>query len=605
MLNPSRGFALLVAATALVLGTLSSARAQNEPTRPGVARVSLLVGDLAIQRGDSQDHVEATVNAPLLAQDSLSTGGAGSQAEIQLTGSSILDLDQNTQIRFVDLDPGQREIQAAQGTIELSMLRGSGDSPQIDTPSLSMRPNSGGRYRVTVTADGQTEITVRSGSAQIITPQGSRMLAPGVTLIAQGSSSNPSVQDAYALPPDDFDTFVSNRDVVLERPFSYSYVDTSIDGVADLYAYGRWVYQPPHGHIWIPYSQPPGWAPYNNGRWVWEGDYGWTWIGYEPWGWAPYHYGRWAYTPGYGWGWHPPAPQAPSSAAVFVEPPAWQPALVGFIGFGAGGFSASFGYGTIGWVPLAPSEPYYPWYHNPGYGGYGNSTYVVNNVNTTVIYQNARAPGAVSALTTRRFQQGAFVRPTVVTQGMLQRATALRGTVPVIPTQANLRFSSAPLAHVQAPQARFAASNAFAGRRPAQPRIPFATQQRVAAAAVHAKPIVTTLKQWRTAAAPIARPQNDARPYAAATHAPPRPAAPEPPMNAGTNTRHTNVTHVNPPVRRNPQPYAAATHAPPHAAAPKPSMNAGTTTRHTPQRPIPTRTAHPKKAPPHKEKTDK
>jgi len=545
------------------------------------------------------------VNAPLLAQDSLSTGGAGSQAEVQLTGDSILELDQNTQIRFVDLDSGAREIQAAQGTVELSMLRGAGDGPQIDTPSVSIRPDSGGRYRVTVTDDGQTEITVRSGSAQIITPQGSRTLAPGVTLNVKGSFLNPMIQDVDAAPPDDFDAFVRNRDVVLERPFSYSYVDASIDGVADLYAYGRWLYQPPYGHIWIPYSHPPGWAPYNNGRWVWEGDYGWTWIGYEPWGWAPYHYGRWAYNPSYGWGWHPPAPQAPSSGVVFEQ--AWQPALVGFIGFGASGFSASLGYGTIGWVPLAPSEPYYPWY-NPRYGGYGNRTSVVNNVDTTVIYRNARAPGAVSALTTQRFQQGAFVRPTTMSQGMLQRATALRGTVPVVPTQANLRFSSAPLAHVRTLQPRFSAPNAFAGRRPAQARVPFASQQRVAAAAVRAKPIVTTLSQWRAAttgkpftrigiSAPIARPrpQSNLRPVTITT--------------PGTSNpqRRFNETRAAPRATAPPRPAARAnTETPPQPAErPKPPMNTGTSTHRNPPHPIPTPTAHPKKAPPHKENTEK
>ena len=97
----------------------------------------------------------------------------------------------------------------------------------------------------------------------------------------------------------------------------------------------------------------PGGLPYHDGRWVWEPYYGWTWVGYEPWGWAPYHYGRWLYTGGYGWAWYP--------GPVYVRP-VYRPALVAFFGFGSGGSSFSLAFGNVGWVPLAPYEPFHPWW---------------------------------------------------------------------------------------------------------------------------------------------------------------------------------------------------------------------------------------------------
>ena len=107
----------------------------------------------------------------------------------------------------------------------------------------------------------------------------------------------------------------------------------------------------------------PGWAPYRAGRWVWEDFYGWTWVSYDPWGWAPYHYGRW-YCGSLGWAWYP----GPRFGHYY-----WSPALVGFFGFGGyGGFHAGFGFGfgNVGWVPLAPFEAFHPWWGRGLYGGF-------------------------------------------------------------------------------------------------------------------------------------------------------------------------------------------------------------------------------------------
>ena len=81
------------------------------------------------------------------------------------------------------------------------------------------------------------------------------------------------------------------------------YVDLSVF-YETLAPYGEWIFLPPYGWVWSPYNVTPEWRPYYYGYWVWT-ECGWTWVSTEPFGWAVYHYGRWLYQPFYGWVWVP------------------------------------------------------------------------------------------------------------------------------------------------------------------------------------------------------------------------------------------------------------------------------------------------------------
>ena len=145
-------------------------------------------------------------------------------------------------------------------------------------------------------------------------------------------------------------------------------------GSEDLDAYGHWINVPDYGPVWAPVVGID-WAPYRVGRWVWEPYWGWTWVSSEPWGWAPYHYGRW-FMYGASWVWWP--------GPVFGYPhyrPLWAPAYVSFFGFGGGGWGASFGFGSVGWLPIGPCDRFFPWY-----GRYRSRFNVVNVTNITNIY---------------------------------------------------------------------------------------------------------------------------------------------------------------------------------------------------------------------------
>src|ERR1700737_2079663 len=55
----------------------------------GVARISVLNGEVSVKRGDSGDLVAAVINAPVLSQDRLLTSSE-SRAEIQLDYANML-----------------------------------------------------------------------------------------------------------------------------------------------------------------------------------------------------------------------------------------------------------------------------------------------------------------------------------------------------------------------------------------------------------------------------------------------------------------------------------------------------------------------------------
>src|ERR1700722_16854359 len=78
---------------------------------PGpVARIDALSGDVAIQRGDDNSTLAAVANAPVLGADYGTTGQDG-RAEVGFDGRSAVRLGENVQIRFVHVDPANRQMQ--------------------------------------------------------------------------------------------------------------------------------------------------------------------------------------------------------------------------------------------------------------------------------------------------------------------------------------------------------------------------------------------------------------------------------------------------------------------------------------------------------------
>jgi hypothetical protein len=333
---------------------------QDPPTR--VARLNSMEGSVSFQPGGENDWVDAVLNRPLVTGDNL-WADENSRAEVHI-GSTALRLGAKTGITLLEVGDRAAQIRLAQGSLIVKVRHvDDEDSYEIDTPNIAFTVLQPGDYRIDVDPDGnRTEVTVWHGRGEV-TGGGS-----SYTVVADQhatfSGTDHLDYDLGQIPDQDgFDQWALQRDQVEDRSDSANYVSREMTGYEDLDEYGDWSYVAGYGTCWRPRALVVGWAPYRFGHWIWVGPWGWTWVEDEPWGFAPFHYGRWAFV-GAGWFWVP--------GPVYVRP-VWAPALVGWVGGGAG-FRFSVGVG-VGWFPLAPGEVFVP--------GYRVSRVYVNNVNIT------------------------------------------------------------------------------------------------------------------------------------------------------------------------------------------------------------------------------
>src|ERR1700693_6030802 len=102
--------AMTQARTRTILGVLLAGTAivgaQQPPQQPdddgyapehGVARISLVNGDVSVRRGDSGELSAAAMNGPLLVNDHLATG-QNSRTEIQFDWGNMIRLGAGTEV---------------------------------------------------------------------------------------------------------------------------------------------------------------------------------------------------------------------------------------------------------------------------------------------------------------------------------------------------------------------------------------------------------------------------------------------------------------------------------------------------------------------------
>jgi len=407
--------------------------AQGAEPELGVARISLTNGDVSIRRGESGDWIEGKVNMPLVEGDAIATG-RGSRAEVQLDYSNFIRLDERTEVEMATLGNRRFRVQVAYGVVTYSELKGGEADVDIETPHVAVRPMERGRYRVEVASAGETRVTVRKGVANVASPEGIEKLARGRTMIVREDEEGTKFQIAGARPEDAWDEWNEDRDGRLKKIPSRRYVSEDVYGVEDLDRHGQWRYVSGYGYSWFPAA--PGFVPYRHGRWIWVDHYGWTWHSHYAWGWAPFHFGRWFHHPHLGWAWYP---------GHRHHHHIWRPALVAFFGFGHGNFSLGLGFGHVGWVPLGPHDPFYPWWGRHrrhgfirGGGVHHNTILVDNSVNIFTKFRNARAPNGVTVLNAQRFSTGRINSPRSLRRAELNRASLIRGQIPVVPARESL-----------------------------------------------------------------------------------------------------------------------------------------------------------------------
>lgn len=304
-------------------------------TSAGVARISLIKGDVTHQRGDSQDWEAADINLPLAEGDRIAVGD-DSRAEIQLYGDNYIRLASHSELKTTRLTSADARFSLTYGTATVRVNRVDDDVRlRVDTPSCNIRFDKRGVYRINVSDGGDTDFQTRKGLAEVSWSSGVLDIKSGrgISIRAQDSGNYEISKD---IGTDDWDRWNEDRDNYLnERQTASRYVSPSIWGARDLDYYGSWNYVSNYGYCWFP-TVSYGWAPYRLGRWAWLYPWGWTWVSYEPWGWAPYHFGGWSFFAGFGWGWFP---------GSFFHRHFFHPAHVTFVRF------HSRGRHFWGWIP--------------------------------------------------------------------------------------------------------------------------------------------------------------------------------------------------------------------------------------------------------------
>jgi len=345
--NPWAWCAVLALAVGLSAG---AARADDDPP-DRVARVSFLSGSVSFQPAGDDQWAEASLNRPLVTGDKVYTD-KDSRIELEI-GSADIRLDQGSTFNLLNLGDDTAQIELTEGTVNLHVRRiGSGQSYEIDTPTLAFVVNQPGNYRVDIAPQGDsTMVTVFDGDGDVYGENNaSYSVRAGNTYRFNDSALHD--YEVLDLPRgDDFDQWCSSRNQRYERSVSRQYVSEDVIGYADLDDSGSWSTAPEYGNVWYPNTVEADWAPYRSGHWSWIDPWGWTWVDSARWGFAPFHYGRWAYI-GNRWGWCPGAYRGGRSI--------YAPALVAFVG--GVGISVGGG-GPVGWFPLGPREVYVPWYH--------------------------------------------------------------------------------------------------------------------------------------------------------------------------------------------------------------------------------------------------
>lgn len=419
-----RGIAVILSALFVAIAVAPSARAQGD-FRQTVARVAFVQGEGSLQRGDDPGSWQPlALNVPMTIGDRVWTGTSG-RLELQAPGFRAF-VAPRTDLTALNLTEDVQQYSVSQGTASFRIISmDDEDEFEIDTPNAAISLERPGLYRVYVDTNGNTRFAVRLGEARVSAAGGEVALRTGEEMIVTGIDD--PEYDVVAIPfADSWDRWVSSRELRRHEVVAYDYTSHDVLGAEDLDAYGDWQSVPQYGRVWRPRSVAAGWAPYRVGHWIWQDPWGWTWVSSEPWGWAPYHYGRWVVVSSR-WCWVPVAPN--------VRHVAYAPALVAFVG-GGPGWSATVtvgGGGYVGWFPLAPRDPFLPWWGRQPGGPVSRNVVYTNRAYATVVER--------SAFVGARPAEAAVVRDAAIVR-QLQSAPVVRGPLPVLPTRESLHSTA-------------------------------------------------------------------------------------------------------------------------------------------------------------------
>ena len=348
-----------------------------------VGRISHVEGPVHRYSPEEGAWVEVAADSAFGLEDKLRSDSRA-RAEVILPNNTWFRMDGDTHLHLLSLQTDGTEMHMVHGTARF-MNKGSLTTLYVSTPFGE------------VSAPAQTtfDLYVSDASAEIVAFKGSVYFSHSGstkrTEAAEGSAS--LIAGRYAVTAGRgqgdplWTSWNEERDALWAQRMRYGrasakYLPPTLhDNAYVLDDYGAWqrvYYDGAYGYLWRPLYVSAGWAPYTTGRWGhWYGDP--IWISRDPFGYLTHHYGTWVYTGGY-WYWAPPVTRV---SLHYVHPAlriglAWYPGRVAWFHAGT----------SIGWIPLAPHEPYY------AHRRWGPRTVVVKNVTIVNVsvrtYRNER-----------------------------------------------------------------------------------------------------------------------------------------------------------------------------------------------------------------------
>ena len=423
--------------------------------RQTVARLSYVSGDVSFARGDDPDDWQpADPNVPMTLGDR--TWTAGGRLELQVHGGNLIRLAQSTDLAALNLTDDTKQFSLSAGVASFRIRRlGDDEVFEVDTPNAAITFERTGDYRVDV---GRTATRAcRSAAAGPSWPRAAArsrwVRATPCSSRATSLRATTSIGMSRAGRLGSAGSRIATPATPTSAPTSTSRRTSPASRISTSTAAGSRFRTTATAGLRRP--SPSAGQPYRVGRWIWQDPWGWTWVSSEPWGWAPYHYGRWV-TWSSRWYWVPVAPR--------VAVATYSPALVAFVG-GGPGFSVSVGVGTdyVGWFPLAPRDPFIPWWGRP-------ATTVVNVTNITYVNRTYVTVVNQNTFVSSRVVNTNYVRDKSIIN-RVDQAPVVRGAIPIAPTRASIRVATRQAAAADGPRRRWRREPSSRGwRLPRRPR---------------------------------------------------------------------------------------------------------------------------------------
>ncbi|RJR32388.1 MAG: hypothetical protein C4576_30250 [Desulfobacteraceae bacterium] len=353
---------------------MSNEREDREDAPALVGRISHVEGTLFGYDAEQSQWYGKTEDSPFGFNDRLKTE-QHSKAEILLPNNTWIRLGQETGIELFSLEDQETSVGLDYGKARF-INRGSNSritvatpAGQVSAPAMSALDISVEEASVHILPlSGSAFLTRINGSTLEIRPGANGILVDGETIVAGREGTDPAWNDWNIKR----DSLWAGR--IQSGARSAEYLPPPLrDQAHVLQENGIWervYYEGEYGYFWRPIHVPPGWSPFSVGRWtLWYGDH--VWIPAEPFGYVTHHYGSWVFAHGR-WYWVPPLP----SASIAFGHPRWR---IGFAWY-PGRVAWIHSHLHVGWLPLAPYEPYYTHRH------WGPRSVAVKNVHITGIH---------------------------------------------------------------------------------------------------------------------------------------------------------------------------------------------------------------------------